>query len=77
MKLWIMCYTFFVEDQVNIYLELNFSELYTYGLEKISSNMSDPKGGPVSITTFFDADHTNGIETRLYFPGVIIFLTEP
>ena len=37
MKLWIMCYTFFMEDQVNIYLELNFSELY-YQVTPIRSN---------------------------------------
>ena len=38
--------------------------------------MPDPKGKPVRITTFIDADHVHDIETIQSVTGLTVFLNK-
>ena len=58
MKIRIICDTCFLEDQVKVDLELNWSEMYLNAVEEIPPDIPDPKSTPIRITTFIDADHS-------------------
>ena len=41
---------------------------------EVSPYIPDPKGKPIIITTFFDVDHSHGIETGWSVIVVLMFL---
>ena len=76
MKLWIIYDTKFLEDQGEVDIELNWSELYPNAVEDIPPEITYPKGNPVRMNNFVDIDHTYDIETRWSVNVLIIFLNK-
>ena len=52
----------------------NWSELYPDARKEYPPNMPNPKGKPIKVSIYYDADHAHDLETRRLVTGVIIFL---
>ena len=62
-------------DHSNVVLpKQNWKELYPDAKEELLTDMPEPKGEPVTITTNFDADHAHDLETQRSVTGILIFL---
>ena len=51
----------------------NWSKLYPDAKEEYPPNMPNPKGKPIKISTYYDADHAHDQKIRKSVTGVIIF----
>ena len=54
--------------------EANWREQYPDAEEELPPNMPLPRGRPVRITAYVDADHAHNLVTRRSVSGVVIFL---
>ena len=54
--------------------EVNWREQYPDAEEELPPNMPQPRGWPVRITAYVDADHAHNLVTRRSVSGVVIFL---
>ena len=52
----------------------NWNEFYPYTEEEIPKGLPEPKGKPVKITVYVDADHAHDQVTRRSVTGIILFL---
>ena len=52
----------------------NWSEIYPNASEELPYNMPEPKGKPVRMITYFDANHVYDIVNRRSTTGVLLFL---
>ena len=52
----------------------NWGELYPDAIEELPHDMPTPKGKPVLITGYVDADHAHDLVTRRSVTGVLLFL---
>ena len=75
-KCQIICDAVLLEYQGDFDLDINWSEIYPDAVEYITPGMPHPKGKPVSIIKFVDADHKHDLETRRSVTKVIIFLNK-
>jgi hypothetical protein len=51
-----------------------WKEMYPDAKEEMPPGMPEPKGNPVRISAYFDADHAGCLETRRSTTGMIMFL---
>ena len=52
----------------------NWNEFYPYAEEEIPKGLPEPKGKPVKITVYVDADHAHDQVTKKTVTGIILFL---
>ena len=76
MKRHIICDTRFLEYQVEVDSENNWSDIYPDAVKEIPHAMPYQKDKPAKINTFVDEDHENDLETRQYITGVLIFINK-
>lgn len=62
------------EIDESVFSECDWSEFYPGASEAIPSNMPEPRGKPVVMTAFVDADHAGCKLTRRSHSGVLIFV---
>ena len=55
-------------------IEHNWGEVYPDSFEELPPDMLEPKGKPVLITGYVDADHAHDLVTRRSVTGVLILL---
>ena len=56
------------------YILMNLaSEFYPYAKEQLPPNAPEPRGNPIMISCFVDADHAGNLVTRCSNSGIIIF----
>ena len=72
----IICDTIFPKDQGEVYLYLNWSDIYPDSVEEIITYTPYPKSKTVRINDFVHLYHAHGIETRQLFTRVIMFLNK-
>ena len=67
MKLRIICDIKLLEDQGEVFLDINFSEIYPDAVEDIPPDMPYPKGilFLVLIGTYFHLELSHAVHTRL------------
>jgi hypothetical protein len=51
-----------------------WKEFYPDAIEELPHNMPEPRGKPVRITAYLDADHAHDLVTRRSVTGVIMFI---
>jgi hypothetical protein len=53
---------------------VDWKEFYDQTEEELPPNMPEPRGHPVTMTAFVDANHTGNVITRCSHSGIIIFV---
>ena len=54
--------------------DADWTEFYPDAEEELPSDMPDPRGKPVRITVYLDADHAHDVVTRRSVTGIFILL---
>ena len=70
-KWWIVCDTIFLEDWGEVYLDLNWSDLYSDAVEEIPPGTKYTKSKLGIIDTFVISDYAQ--KSRQYVTGLIMF----
>ncbi len=55
------------------FIQADWSEFYPDAKELIPLNAPEPRGNPIMISCFVDADHAGNLVTRCSHSGIIIF----
>lgn len=55
-------------------LSVDWSQFYPDAKEEFPANMLEPRGKPVQMTCFVDADHAGDLQTRRSRTGVLLYL---
>ncbi|HSN67533.1 MAG TPA: reverse transcriptase domain-containing protein [Fusibacter sp.] len=63
-----------VDTDVACFVNTDWSDFYPDADNKVPPNMLKPKGIPVKITCFVDADHAGDLVSRRSHTGIIIFV---
>jgi hypothetical protein len=53
--------------------QADWTDFYVGAKENIPSNASEPRGKPIMISCFVDADHAGNLVTQRSHTGIIIF----
>ena len=56
------------------FIPVDWTDFYPDAAEAIPPNMPEPKGNPVKVSCFVDADHAGNVLTRRSHTGILIFL---
>ena len=57
-----------------IFTQVDWGEFYPGAAEPIPPNMPEPRGNPIKVFSFVDADHAGNLLTRRSHTGILIFL---
>lgn len=62
--------------EVDDELEVDWHQFYPDAKEELPGNMPEPRGRPVQMTCFVDADHAGDLQTRRSRTGVLLYLNK-
>jgi hypothetical protein len=61
-------------DEKVFHQHADWTEFYGDVEEELPPNMPEPRGHPVTISTFVDANHAGNVVTRRSHSGIFIFV---
>ena len=63
-----------VQVDESLFTKVDWSEFYEETDEELPPNMPEPRGKPVKVITYVDADHAGNVMTRRSQSGILIFV---